>query len=116
MSKIGTEYLFQCKANYFDHITPSNKNRYEKLGYQKLVEIAKEYFKKGELEIFSGFFQEYQYIVDLWTAHLIIEYCNPNELIKKQAIEIIELYSTTPLDKNLANEEKEWLINSNLDI
>jgi len=29
---------------------------------------------------------------------------------------MIELYSTTSLDKKLALEEKEWLISSNLDI
>jgi len=84
MSKLGTEYLLQCKANYFDNITPSNKDGYDKLGYHKLVEIAKEYFENGGLEIFAGFFQEYQYIVDLWTAHLIIEYGNPNEAIKNK--------------------------------
>jgi hypothetical protein len=113
MSDIGTKYLFQCKTNYLDKITPSNINRFEKAGYQKLVEIAEDYFQKGKLYDFVGFFQESQYNVNLWTAHLIIEYGNPDELIKKQAIAIIIRYSTTPLDKDLANEEKVWLINFN---
>lgn len=109
---LGTEYLFQCKANYFENITPSNVSRFEKKGYQKLADIAKKYFENGEIEDFVGFFLEYQYRVNLWTAHLIIEYGNPNDLIKKQAIEIIKRYSTTPLNKSLADEEKEWLIES----
>ncbi|WP_269223170.1 hypothetical protein [Flavobacterium sp. IMCC34518] len=110
MSEIGSKYLFQCKKNYLDNIRPSSKDRFDKLGYQILVEIAKDYFQKGEIEKFSSFFQESQYTVNLWTAHLILEYGNSSEIIKQEAIEIIERYSTTPLNVSLANEEKEWLI------
>ena len=110
MSEIGSKYLFQCKKNYFDNIRPSSKDRYDELGYHILVNIAKDYFQKGEIEKFSSFFQESQYRVNLWTAHLILEYGSSSEIIKRGAIEIIELYSTTPLNIDLANEEKEWLI------
>jgi hypothetical protein len=110
MSIIGTRYLFQCKANYYNGIRPSNIESFNTEGFKKLVDIAKEYFDKGEIEDFSGFFEEYQYNVNLCTAHLILEYGDFNKELKIESIEIIKRYSTTPLDENLAKEEMEWLL------
>ena len=81
---------------------------------ERRIEIAKKYFEKGEIKKFSYFFQEFQYNINLWAAHLILEYGQPNELIKCEAIEIIHRYSSSPLDANLAYEEKQWLIDNNL--
>lgn len=109
MSTIGTKYLFQCKKNYHNGIRPSCKENYQEEGYETLIEIAKEYFRRGKIDSFSNFFREYQYCVDLWTAHLIVEYGNPDKKLKKEALEMIKLYSVTPLNKDLAREEKQWL-------
>lgn len=111
MTTIGAKYLFQCKANYHNNIRPSNKLTYENEDFEKLVEIAKEYFENGKKDDFLMFFEEYQYCVNLWTAHLVIEYGDPIREEKEKAIEIIERYSETPLNEELAKEEKQWLIN-----
>ena len=108
-NKIGTSYLFQCKANHHNNIRPSNKNVKSSDGFKKLVDIAKEYFKNGKKNEFLRFFGEYQYSVNLWTAHLILEYGTPNEEEKEKALEIIKRYSETPLNEELAKEEKQWL-------
>jgi hypothetical protein len=114
MNDIDNKFIFQCKKNYLDKIRPSDKDSFNVLGYQILINIAKIYFEKGEIEKFSSFFQEFQYNINLWTAHLILEYGQPNEIIKGEAIEIIERYSSSPLDIILAYEEKQWLIKYNL--
>lgn len=110
MSELGTKYLSQCKENYYGDIRPSNKRSHQEAGYKTLVEIAKDYFVRGEINNFISFFQEYQYCVNLWTAHLIIEFGNPNKKIKQEALEIIKRYSETPLNLELAKEEKNWLL------
>lgn len=104
-------YLFQCKANYFDNIRPSNEKTFENESVNKLVNIAKYYFENDKKEEFLKFFAEYQYCVNLWTAHLVLEYGNPNKEEKERALKIIERYSETPLNEKLAMEEKQWLIN-----
>lgn len=111
MTVIGTKYLYQCKANYYKGIRPAREETHEEEGYKALVAIAIEYFDKQKENEFIGFFQEYQYNVNLWTAHLIIDYGKPNRIIIDQALEIIERYSETPLDEELALEEKKWLNN-----
>lgn len=110
--ELGTKYLFQCLYNYKNNIRPANKTSYNTEGYKKLVEIAKIYFNGNELKLFGGFFQEYQYCVNLWTAHLILEYGKPTKEIKCEAIDIIQRYSETPVDEKLANEEKQCLTNN----
>ena len=112
---IGTEYLFQCKDNYFDGLRPANKESRNTDGYKRLVELAHEFFSGGKLDEFAGFFLELQYSVNLWTAHLIVEYGNPNQILFGDCIEIIKRYSTTPLDEELAKEEKEWLQENNIE-
>ena len=114
MNEIDEKFLLQCKKNFMDNIRPSNKDSLNKIGYQTLIEIAKKYFEKGEIEKFSSFFQEFQYNVNLWVAHLILEYGQPNELIKFEAIEIIHRYSSSPFDLTLAFEEKQWLIKNKI--
>ncbi|MDC9722078.1 MAG: hypothetical protein PSN34_04805 [Urechidicola sp.] len=109
MNTISTRYLSQCKVNYHNNIRPSKEDTYDEDGHQALIEIAKEFLEKEGANSFSGFFREYQYCVNLWTAHLIIEYGNPNEKLLKKSLEIIIRYSTTPLNKDLAREEKKWL-------
>ena len=106
---LGAKFLHQCKANYHEEIRPSRKETFKSEGHQMLVDIAKQYFNKGEIEDFSGFFQEHQYNVNLWVAHLIIEYGQPDDQMKKEALKIIERHTETPIDKELAKEEKEWL-------
>lgn len=111
MTKLGTKYLLQCKNNYDQKIRPSQESITEKDEYKELIKIADEYFKEGRQNDFIRFFQEYQYCVNLWTAHIIIAYGHPNKNIEQEALQIIERYSQTPLNEELAKEEKLWLDN-----
>jgi hypothetical protein len=111
MTNIGTRYLFQCKINYHNNINPSKEDIYDEDGYQALIKIGKEFIEEKGVNNFSGFFREYQYCVNLWTAHLIIEYGNPDKKLLEESLEIIERYSETPINEELAKEEKKWLIN-----
>ena len=106
---IGDEFLITCKKNYFDKVTPSNKESRHKEGYQRLVAIAKEYFSNNEYGKFAGFFQEGQYFIALWAAHLILEYGTGVQEINIAALNVIKKYSDNPLAEDVANEEKQWL-------
>ena len=93
MNKLATEYLSQCKLNYINNVRPNIKNKYNIESYKKIKDIALKYFNEGKIEEFSDFFLEPQYNTDLWTAHLILDYANPNQILKEKALEIIKKYS-----------------------
>jgi hypothetical protein len=107
---IGDQFLFTCKKNYFDKVTPSNIDSRPKEGYKKLVNIANEYFKRDEYETFAGFFQEGQYFIQLWAAHLLIEYGKPSQDIISSAIGIIKDYADNSLSPEVSKEEQQWLV------
>ncbi|HWK02447.1 MAG TPA: hypothetical protein VNS58_02370 [Puia sp.] len=109
MKKNRLGFISICKINYFDKITPSNKNVSNLEGYLKLVEIAKSYFDNNELDDFTGYFQDGQYFINLWAAHLVIEYGNPSIFWRDKALEIIIRYSGNPLAPEVALEEKKWI-------
>lgn len=104
-------YLFTCKDNYAKSIRPANPETKNTDGYKLLVDIAKTYFLSGQTERFSDNFQESQYLVNLWTAHLIIEYGLADKSLTNKCLTIIKDYSTTPLNETLAKEETIWLHN-----
>lgn len=105
-----SKYLYQCKCNYFNGVRPLSKNRYSEEGYIVLVDIAKTFISNGKENEFLNFLQEYQYNINLWTAHLILEYGNQDNEINRKALEVIKRYSKTPIDEILAKEEKDWII------
>ncbi|MBS1601536.1 MAG: hypothetical protein JST42_02625 [Bacteroidetes bacterium] len=106
---IGDDFLIVCKQNYFDKVTPGNKDSKLKPGYKKLVGIAEEYFKHGSYEKFAGFFQEGQYFIELWAAHLMLEYGTPSRALMNAAMDIVRKYSDNPLAPEVAHEERHWL-------
>jgi hypothetical protein len=106
---IGDDFLIGCRQNYFDKVTPANKESKIKSGYKKLVNIADEYFRHNDYEKFAGFFQEGQYFIALWAAHLIIEYGTPSADLMIAALNIIRAYSDNPLAPEVAQEERHWL-------
>ena len=102
-------FLYQCKQNFFNGITPSNKDSFEKEGYKLLISIAKEYFENNRYEDFSCYLTEGQYFVSLWAAHMIVEYGKPNTSLLFSALDVIREHSDNPLAPNVAKEEREWL-------
>jgi hypothetical protein len=105
----NASYLFYCKEFYFTGIKPtdfiSNKNN----GYKILIEIAQLYFEKNLLEEFATYLMEGQYFIQLWTAHLILEYGNPDEKLKELCLNEIKNYSDNPLAPEVAIQEEKWL-------
>jgi hypothetical protein len=61
------------------------------------------------IEYFSGFFQEGQYFIELWTAHLILEYGKPSGQLEEKSIEIIQKYAQDSLDSDVILEERNWI-------
>lgn len=106
-------YLKICRDNYFQKVTPGNPENKEKNGYKKLIEIAEQFFENNEYHLFSGYFNEGKYFVQLWTAHLILEYGKANEDLYKICLNEIIKYSESELSPEVALEEKEWLKQNN---
>ena len=108
----GYDFLMLCKSNYEDNKSPIHNGVLSIDKSDKLAQMAVNYIEEHKLEEFSNFFMESQYLVNLWAAHLILEFGKPSKDIESEAIEIIKRYSNTPLDEELAKEESEWLSNN----
>jgi hypothetical protein len=106
---MGDDFLIGCRQNYFDKVTPASKESKLKPGYKKLVDIAGEYFRQNNYKAFAGFFQEEQYFIALWAAHLMLEYGNPSLKLMIAALNIVRNYSDNPLAPEVAQEERQWL-------
>ena len=104
-------YLYYCKVNYYDGIRPLDYNKKNENGYKILVEIAKTYFNEGKTDSFAEYMMEGQYFIQLWTAHLILDFCKPNQRTKDICLSEIRKYSNSTLDPAVAEQEKEWLKN-----
>lgn len=107
-------YIEKCKELFFKKITPSNKLNVLKEEYKDLVFIAKTDIKEVGVENFMSYFQEYQYLIDLWTAHILFDYENISNHQKEECIKVIKSYLNNPLAPELAIEEKNWLIEKGL--
>ena len=101
-------FIIQCRANYILGIRPAHQQSKDTEGYTALVQIAKSYFDANRYDDFAGNFMEGQYFIDLWAAHLMLEYGQPNERQKEQCLEIIRRYTDNPLAPGAAIEEKIW--------
>jgi hypothetical protein len=106
---MAESFLMQCRQNYFEGITPSNKVNYEKEGYKKVIYYAQEYFISFKYEDFAGFLMEGQYLIPLWAAHMLVEYGKPNKELMIISLNTIKEYSNNILAPVVAEEEKEWL-------
>jgi hypothetical protein len=104
-------YIIQCRTNWFLGIRPCGNNAKEEREYKTLITIAQTYFEINQYEEFSGFFMEGQYLIHLWTAHLILEYGQPSADLKERCLKIITEYIDNPLAPEVTIEEKKWLDN-----
>lgn len=105
----GISFLFLCRKMYFDGYTPSNERVYTSINYINLCNLARELISRRGNEGFALYFKENQYLVDLWSAHFILEFGHPNACMKAQALEVINRYAHMPYKVKLAQEEKDWL-------
>jgi hypothetical protein len=108
---LSASYIIQCRTNWFMGIRPCDKIAKEKKEYQALIEIAQTYFDNNQYKEFAGYLMEGQYLIPLWTAHLILEYGQPPADLKERCLEIITDYTDNPLAPEVATEERKWLDN-----
>ncbi len=113
IEKIEKQALFilYCKENYYKGIFPGNIKQRNCIEYTRLIQIIKVYIDNNLVERFSGHLQEGQYLIQLWAAHLILEYAKPNEILKLKCIAQIVKYSESPLNEEVSTQEKFWLSN-----
>jgi hypothetical protein len=104
-------FIIQCRTNYFLGIRPAHQRSKNTVGYKTLIQVAKSYFDTDRYDDFSANFMEGQYFINLWAAHLLLEYGKPNESQKEQCLDIIKGYTDNPLAPEAAMEEKIWLDN-----
>ncbi len=55
---------------------------------------------------------EGQYLISLWTAHMIIEYGSPDKELEKLAIDVIKSHTENPLAPKVSEEERNWIRNN----
>ncbi len=108
---IGTSYLLHCKENYLSGIYPADPNRFDKEGYERLLKTAKYFFDNNLLNQFSEFLMEGNYLVQLWTAHFILELGKPDLILRQQCLTEIKKYADKSLIPEVASQEKKWLDN-----
>jgi hypothetical protein len=89
---------------------PGESTLKQNKGYLILKEIAQSYFTENQCEDFEGFLMEGQYLIQLWAAHLILEYGTPTEKLKQRCFEEIEKYSKNTLSPKIAVQESNWLV------
>lgn len=98
-----------CRSNYFKDIRPADPQSKKGPGYLEAVATAQAYFKAGEQEVFRSFLSEAKYLADLWAAHLVLEYGQPDAALCAACLEVIERYAASAFDKELARQEQQWL-------
>ncbi|OYU96556.1 MAG: hypothetical protein CFE21_09230 [Bacteroidetes bacterium B1(2017)] len=108
----NASYLFYCKDNYLKGIRPGDPNSKNKDGYKNLLEIAELYFESNLLDTFAGYLIEGHYLVQLWTAHLILEHGQPDDKLKERCLDEIRNYARdNPLAPDVSIQERIWLEN-----
>ena len=94
---------------FLKKISPSNKLNFEKKEYRDLVNIAEAEIKEVGVDNFMSYFQEYQYLIDLWTAHILFDYKDTSKEVKEECLKVIKGYLNNPLAPEIAIEEENWL-------
>ena len=104
-------FIVLCKDAYLKKIRPANIPSKQTPEYKSIVESAKQYFQRNMENSFAQYMMESQYLIQLWTAHLLLEYGNPSHNLQQKCINQIIEYSDNPLAREIENEEKLWLNN-----
>ncbi|HRH37896.1 MAG TPA: hypothetical protein PK760_06095 [Flavobacteriales bacterium] len=103
---LGFHYLIACKSAYAAKHWPLHAREEAGLVVEQAgLELIR---VRGPLA-FSGFLNEYQYLVDLWTAHLLIEYFPSADAAPEACLKVIKRYSIGTLNEKLGMGEAAWL-------
>ena len=109
MKSPSDEYLFKCKDYFLRNIIPALSIQKQDSNFSEINELANEIVHSRGQDVFAGFLQEYHYLVQLWTAHLLILRSDISEELKAECILMIRHYTENPLAPEVAEEELLWL-------
>ncbi len=70
---------------------------------------ANKFVDQNGVARFSGFLREYQYLVDLWTAHIIVESGMAERALVEEAMNVIKRYASAAIKPGICECEREWL-------
>ena len=104
----NSSFFYTCKENFFSGINPANPESQEKDGYLAAVNIAKVYFSADLYEPLIQYLHEGRYLIDLWSAYLILQYGEPDISIKISCIQKIENVLNSP-EHALSQQQQEFL-------
>ncbi len=113
--KMNDDFLLLCREVYFEGIQPAQRLAADNASYQRLVKAARQWFDAGKQEEFYQFAQEGQYFIQLWVAHMLLEYGAPSAVLTAKALAIIRQYAAPDYTLNVcvAQQEAQWLIDYN---
>lgn len=103
-------FMVACRTNYFNDIRPADPLAKKAGGYMEAATIARNYFTAGKAAEFRAYLSEAKYLADLWAAHLVLEYGDPDAALTKECLEVIERYAAATFDAALALQEQQWLL------
>jgi hypothetical protein len=104
-------FLIQCRQNTFDNIYPADESVKSTDGYKTLKDISENYFKNNKQDEFANYLMEGQYFVQLWAAHMLLEYGSPSKYLTTKCLDEIKKYSNSTLNSEVAAQETLWLKN-----
>ena len=107
--ELGDKYLAECAKCYKKNIRPSNEVNKSDPEYLELVKTGHEFIDHFGLNQFSGYLKEGQFFVDLWTAHIILDYSKADQVLKIESIEMVRLYAEKSPNDLILKEESIWL-------
>jgi hypothetical protein len=85
----NTSFLFACKESYYSGAIFGTKEAEQSDGYRRIVEIAETYFSAGMYDAIVQYLSEKRYMVQIWSAHIILQYGSPQADLKCKCISII---------------------------
>lgn len=103
-------FIESCRRLYEKGITPLSIEKFNDDDFLFMKKYALDYFKNGKTDIFIDYMQEPRYFVQLWVAHLILDYAQANAEVNQRCIAEIKKYSKSPLTPEVAKEEMLWLV------
>ena len=105
---IASQYLQICKEFHERDIIPAISIQIRDENYDEIKGLSEKIIRENGINSFAEFFQEGQYLVQLWTAHLILENNNTSDELKHKSLLVIKDYTDNPLVPKVSVAENVW--------
>lgn len=87
--KRNDSFLYTCKESFFLGVDPLSFEARNSFTYKTLAEIAVTLFVDKKYNYFLNYLGEEKYRCNVWAAHLILEYGNPDMSMLNMCKEIL---------------------------